>query len=231
MKSRFYIIGAGGVGSWLCPSLCLLQSPKQVTLVDGDRLEDKNLNRQLFGKGDIGKNKATALASRYGCAAYPHYYSQHLLDHGSGDVLLGCVDNHPARRDILAMCDYAGCRAIIAGNETHSSEAFYYQPDWKDSPLDPRAYYPEILTDTAGDPRGRQAGCTGQAQRDNPQLVSANAMAASLAQHLIVLWIMEAPKLDRETIPSLPFHLKVNLSRLESIRVMDAVTKQTTERT
>ena len=65
--------------------------------------------------------------------------------------------------------------------------------------------------------------CTGEAQKANPQLVSANFMAAALAQQLFVLWIMEKPKLDSEVVSKLPFHLRSNLSRLEFIRVEDAL--------
>ena len=31
-----YIIGCGGVGSAIVPSFCLLKSPAEITLIDGD---------------------------------------------------------------------------------------------------------------------------------------------------------------------------------------------------
>ncbi len=221
MKATFYIIGAGGVGSWLAPALCLLTKPSQVILMDGDKLEDKNLNRQLFTKADIGKNKAEALASRYGCQAQPYFYSAHFINHLKSDWLIVCADNHPARKAALQMCDDYGCRAIVACNEKTSAEAFYYQPDWAGTTLDPREYYPEILTDDTGDPRQRAIGCTGEAQVATPQLVTANMLAAGLAGHLIMVWALEAQKLDEETLAFLPFKLVANMSRLESFRVCD----------
>ena len=63
LMRKHYIIGCGGVGSWLAPSLCLLRSPQEVILVDGDTLETKNLNRQLFTPEQVGSNKAEALAA------------------------------------------------------------------------------------------------------------------------------------------------------------------------
>ena len=216
---HFYIIGAGGVGSWLAPAICLLKSPKEVTIVDGDILERKNLNRQLFTKADIGKPKSDALAAKYGCASEPKWYSHGSLHLDKTDWLLVGVDNHPARRSVLESCDAFGCKAIFGANEVTSAEAFYYQPDWKDSELDPRVYYPEINTDKSGDPTRAAIGCTGEAQVANRQLVSANFMAAALMQHLLVVWHLEFPKMGKEAFPHLPFKLVQNLSQSETFKV------------
>ena len=43
--------------------------------------------------------------------------------------------------------------------------------------------------------------------------------AAALAQHLYVVWAMEAKKMDKEARPFLPHKLVSNLTRLESISV------------
>lgn len=223
------IIGCGGVGSWLAPALCLLTKPKNILLIDGDRLEKKNLNRQLFSDDDIGENKAEALARRYGCGAIPEWYSEGMISHGEGDWLIGAVDNHPARRSILLSCDRNGCRAIFGANETHSSEAYFYHPGWKDGPLDPRTYYPEIESVRTGDPRAAAIGCTGEAQRQNRQLVTANFMAAGLIAHLYVLWGMEAIKFDQEALRHLPFKLVNNLTRMESMRVNQVMKKDNNE--
>jgi hypothetical protein len=214
-----YIIGAGGVGSWLTPALCLLTSPDEVTIVDGDKLEAKNLNRQLFNARDIGRFKADTLAVLYHCYSIPEWYSMGRFQINDDDWLLVCADNHPARAAALNECDARGCRAIIAANETHSSEAYYYHRAWRGGPWDPRTYYPEITTVTEGDPLGQSIGCTGEAQKQNTQLVSANFSAAALALHLYVVWAMEAPKLEEETLDFLPYKLTSNLTRLESFPI------------
>ena len=211
-----HIIGAGGVGSWLCPSLCLLRRPEEVTVIDGDRLELKNLNRQLFTQEQVGQFKSDALASRYGCRSIPEWYYAGLFEVDPRDWLICVVDNHPARKAALESCDFYKCCAIFAANETHSSEAYVYRPEWKGGPLDPRIYYPEINTDGRGDPRRAAIGCTGEAQEANRQLVSANFMAAALALHLYVVWAMEAPKLERESRKHLPFKIVNNLSKTET---------------
>ena len=222
-----YIIGAGGVGSWLTPTMCLLVKPDNVTVIDGDKLEKKNLNRQLFDEEDVGKNKAHALGDVYGCDFVDQWYSDTLMDHTRGDWLLGCVDNNSARRAILSACDRNGCKAIFGANETHSSEAYVYLPEWMDTPIDPRVYYPEIITDRFNDPRAAGIGCTGEAQVANVQLVTANFMAAALLAHLYVVWAMEAKKLSKEEQKHLPYKLVNNLTKNETFKVKDSLNGNT----
>ena len=61
---RFVVVGAGGIGTWLCHGLARMlefKAPGSVlVIVDGDNFEDKNRERQVFnGAG----NKAVVLAS------------------------------------------------------------------------------------------------------------------------------------------------------------------------
>jgi len=211
-----YIIGCGGVGSAIVPSFCLLRSPDEVTLIDGDLIERKNLNRQMFDARQIGLNKAQALAGKYGCHFLAEWFSRGKLRHYRTDWLICLVDNHRTRLEVLEVCDESGCQAIFAANEMHSAEAYYYRRNWQGTPRDPRVYYPEINTDRSGDPRAASAGCTGEVQETNRQLVSANLMAAALAEHLFVLWHLKAPRMDRETIELLPHKLAANLAKLET---------------
>lgn len=221
-----YIIGVGGVGSWLTPAICLLADAKNVTLVDGDTLEEKNLNRQLFTEESVGLNKAEALARKYGCNFIPQFYSESLERHSQHDWLLVGVDNNPARSSALNAADIAGCQAIFGANETLSSEAYYYSPRWQGKHLDPRTYYPEIEKDSSDDPRRGAIGCTGEAQQANRQLVTANFMAASLMAHLYVVWAIEARKMPAEAFAHLPYKLVNNFSKNEYFKVGDKPKEQ-----
>jgi molybdopterin/thiamine biosynthesis adenylyltransferase len=211
-----YIIGCGGVGSAIVPSFCLLKPPQEITLIDGDIIENKNLNRQMFDARQAGMNKAQALAARYRCQCRPGWFARGKIRLQRGDWLLCLVDNHRTRLETLEACDEAGCQAIFAANETHSSEAYYYRRTWRGTKRDPRVYYPEINHDRSGDPRAASIGCTGEAQTGNRQLVSANLMAAALAEHLFVLWNLKAPRMDAETVALLPYKFVANLSKLET---------------
>ncbi len=69
---EFYLVGCGGTGSWLAPSLCriaryLTQRGKNTTLIfiDPDLVEEKNVLRQNFCDAEVRLNKAQTLALRY----------------------------------------------------------------------------------------------------------------------------------------------------------------------
>lgn len=68
---HFIVIGTGGTGGYLIENLLRLvdvQTPDQelqLTIIDGDSVEKKNLIRQNFYEEDIDKNKAQALYERY----------------------------------------------------------------------------------------------------------------------------------------------------------------------
>ena len=134
---------------------------------------------------------------------HPGWFARGKINHGRNDWLICLVDNHRTRLETLEVCDEYGCQAIIAANEMHSAEAYCYRRAWKGTGRDPRVYYPEINTDTSGDPRAASIGCTGEAQANNRQLVSANLMAAALAEGPARCGL-KASRMDRETIGRLP---------------------------
>lgn len=186
--SNIVVIGCGGTASWLVPPLLRLlkglDHVPNLVFVDGDRIEERNLDRQWFDEEDIGKNKAVALIGKMPDdlpiePAVQEFYTDGMILPISGQSLfICCADNHAARRAVLGAVDRGDGWAIIAGNEYIEAEAYFYQPSFKDTPADPRLYYPAILTDNTGDPT-RPAGCTGQAQEADPQLVLANFSAAN----------------------------------------------------
>lgn len=195
-------------------TLCLLIGKESVLCMDGDILEEKNLNRLIFSRSDLGRNKAQVMGERYGCEWLAEWFSYGVRSYDEHDWLIGEVDNHPARAAMLDTCDLNKCRAIFAGNETYSSEAYVYLPEWKDTRLDPRVYYPEILSDTSGDPRRAGIGCTGEQQVKNPQLATSNLMGTALLCHLFVIHAMESRKLPKEAHKHLPHRLFCTFSRM-----------------
>lgn len=216
---RIYIIGAGGVGSWLTPAMCMLVKPEDITVVDGDTLEKKNLSRQLFGVELIGMNKSSALAAAYSCECIPKYFMCGDFQTERDDWMMCCVDNNVGRLSILESCDIYGTKAIFGSNEVTSAEAFYYDPQWKDGPHDPRIYYPEMKTELSGDPMARSIGCTGEAQKKNIQLVSANISAMSLMLQLFGIWQLDRSKFTKEVVRHLPYQLIQNQTKFETMTI------------
>ncbi len=198
-----FIIGCGGIGSWLTPKLAKMTD--QITLIDGDKLEEKNLDRQLFDERWLGANKAMALGESYGFGETvgEFFHAGLALGIESDDILFCCADNHACRRAVLQVCDEKDCRCVIAANEETEYESYWYERSWKDTPNDPRIFYPVILTDHSDDPLG-PPGCTGEAQIARPQLAIANDAASSAALFLWWFHTKERPKLPDEDKPYWP---------------------------
>ncbi len=113
---KIYLVGCGGTGSWLAPHLVRLarflretrQMQVRLTFIDPDTVEMKNVFRQNFGEAEVGGHKAELLALRY-AAAWGQSIQVHntpfdkglvQLEYGDLSVIVGCVDNAAARREI-----------------------------------------------------------------------------------------------------------------------------------
>lgn len=116
---KVVIVGCGGTGSFAAESVCRLMtgSKMQLTLIDPDMVEHRNTLRQNFYAHETGLPKSEALArrlaSQYGV---PVTYSTKRINTGNGrsgkssgrlwnaDIILGCVDNGPARKALGEIC-------------------------------------------------------------------------------------------------------------------------------
>ena len=162
------VVGCGGTGGFVAESLCrLLPAKFQLILVDPDRVEERNLVRQNFFREDIGKVKSEALALRlsrnYGRpVAYSTYPVAMTHVQGPG-IVVGCVDNGLARRDIAARFkQHHGAWWIDAGNGENygqvligNSDIGYFQEDKSlcvALPL-PTIQKPELLAQKAAAPQ------------------------------------------------------------------------------
>lgn len=114
-RLRLVLVGCGGTGSWLAPSvarIARLQRDQgrevEVVFYDHDSVESKNIPRQNFCDAELGRNKAVTLAARFSAAwgveivAVPKRFTgaSAQIDHRALMILIGCVDNAAARREI-----------------------------------------------------------------------------------------------------------------------------------
>jgi len=134
---KFILVGAGGTGSYAAPAIARLifelqqlqNKPVEMLIVDPDAVERGNIPRSNFCAAEIGKNKAQTLAERitlawgieaaYSCETFDP--EKHLRtstrDYRSLSVIVGCVDNHLARRDIhRALDEFKGYSSSDAPN-------------------------------------------------------------------------------------------------------------------
>ena len=133
------ILGCGGSGGWV--ATLLLKSPERapVVLIDGDTIERRNLERQLFSMRDLGHNKAQALGARMrmqgmDVESFPEYLREgcdawdSLLVRDETLRIYCCPDNHPARMACLRLADerwVEGRKTVVAisGNEEYTADA------------------------------------------------------------------------------------------------------------
>ncbi len=116
-----YIIGCGGTGGWVAEEAArVLPQNAKILLVDNDRVEERNLVRQNFYPGDIGELKTLALAKRLSerydrPIAYSTFPIAMIPLTGRG-LIIGCLDNGPARADIASKVDMDSFWWVDAGN-------------------------------------------------------------------------------------------------------------------
>ena len=99
------VVGCGGTGGFVAEGICRLLPPEvNLVLVDSDRVEERNLSRQNFFPEELGQFKSEALARRLARRFNrPVAYSIlpiALVEVRLPGLLISCVDNGPARRDI-----------------------------------------------------------------------------------------------------------------------------------
>lgn len=135
-KLRIIQVGAGGTGSFTALAIArlmyeLTESGKAVELliIDPDRVEAGNIPRSNFCAAEIGSFKAQTVAKRITLAwGLECHYANNAFDaeihvkQFSGDyrtltVIVGCVDNHLARREMHRGVEkYQGYRSDDAAN-------------------------------------------------------------------------------------------------------------------
>lgn len=118
--ARVLVVGAGGLAAAALPLLAAA-GIGEITVVDGDRVEQSNLHRQtLFAEADIGRPKAEAAAER--CRALNRTVTilgleQQLTPEnadilvGPSDIVLDCADSYAVSYTLSDVC--LACRVPL----------------------------------------------------------------------------------------------------------------------
>lgn len=211
------VVGLGGTGGYLFPNLVRLVNDLNrtgrkeiiITAVDGDVIEEKNINRQNFFYPDMGKNKADLMATRHGklfgmqLGIVKKYVEDAemlkdiLFMHkktGHFPILVSCVDNHKTRQLIhdVYVENPGRMMWIDSGNEQFSGQvvvgyASRHLTEGETKPTDfhlpaVTEIFPEILTKESQ--FNSEISCDDRAV-DNIQNIAANIMSAT--QQFIML--------------------------------------------
>jgi molybdopterin/thiamine biosynthesis adenylyltransferase len=119
------LIGAGAIGSHVALAM-VRKGIKGLDIFDDDKVELKNLTRQLYNLNDVGKNKAMRLAkilSREGffqtaIRGYPYRFQEALemgMDLSGYHAVICGVDNNPTKVSAARYCLAHGIPLIMNG--------------------------------------------------------------------------------------------------------------------
>ncbi len=98
LKLKTLVVGAGGTGTYAALNLALMNTG-EIDIADGDKIEEHNLNRQVFYYDRIGKNKAKVLSERLSAFsksrinALPYYLKDESQIKKDYDMVFSCLDN------------------------------------------------------------------------------------------------------------------------------------------
>ncbi len=199
------LIGVGGTGSALAPNLAKLFDVLSVrlnkefslTLMDGDRVEQKNVIRQNFMPQDVGLNKAYAVARRITPtvqrtkieSVQDYLTKEYLIKLQTYNVIISCVDSTETRK-LLSYLKNPHQLIVDCGNDRESGQvvagnAGVGKEECKSLPTDilpsPYKLFPEL---TRKKRKRRKLSCADRIDVGEQELY-ANVMTATLALILI----------------------------------------------
>ncbi len=185
------IIGLGGIGSILIERLCRFLNYSQadthfnITLIDGDEYEDKNLERQEFTRlGDKAEIKANDLKIKYLNLNIDYiidYINTDTISRGISekDIVFLCVDNHKTRMVVSNYCKTLNDVILFSGgNElTDGNVQIFIRKGGVDLTPDLCAYHPEIANPSDKSPD--EMSCE-ELSKSEPQLYFTNLSVATI---------------------------------------------------
>lgn len=134
------IVGLGGTGANVAARIgrilyamksSNIDIPKTVRLIDPDVVEEHNIGRQIFLRGDIGRPKAHCvmryLNSAFGLNVVAVHDKANKDNFYDANLIVSCVDNASARRDIHDFLTHTPAYGrqtiwIDAGNDRESGQ-------------------------------------------------------------------------------------------------------------
>ena len=134
-KAHVAVFGLGGVGSW-CAEALVRSGVGEISLIDQDRVEESNINRQLLADyKTLSKLKTSAMAERLlvinpglRIHEYPERFdlgSSDKYDFSIFDYVADCIDMVSAKLLLIKKAFEADCRIISSmgmGNKLNAEQ-------------------------------------------------------------------------------------------------------------
>ena len=202
------VVGCGGTGGFFIKEFARFMASNKyqvnfqirLIMIDGDRVESSNLDRQSFMPEDVGRFKCSVFSEAIeSCFSVKSYAIGQYLDTAdqlhkiitslrewpfySKDtipILVGCVDNHRARQ-VLHEYYYRYVDTgfyFDAANEFSNGEVVFSHKENGEMLSPPRGFFfPEVLSDDS--PRRSEESC-GAINEHAPQHIATNMQAAQI---------------------------------------------------
>jgi len=219
---KFVVVGAGGTGSYLLPMLVrYLNSVNDgsidLTICDGDKYDEGNMNRQEFAHSRMGRNKADVQVEMYqrkfpelSITAVSEYLGVDNIENVIQDrtVVFCCVDNHFCRNIISKHCQKLDNALLISGgNEEFDGnvQAFCRLNGVNmNNPIEVR--HPEIERTQDGD--RSEMSCEELAQLPSGgQIIFTNATSANIMCNLFFGYVCGSK--DIEKVDDIFFDIRI----------------------
>lgn len=131
-SSPVAICGAGALGANITESLAR-SGFESLTVIDRDRIEERNLSTQPYQRGDIGQWKGKILANTLyrAVGVRVEVHARELTSSNVAKLLAGATlvvdtfDNSPSRRAVAEWCASASIPCIHAGLATSYAEVIW----------------------------------------------------------------------------------------------------------
>lgn len=201
------IVGVGGTGSFLLTQLVRyinslpFAGKIEIVIVDGDKYEENNVDRQEFAHSRMGKNKADVQVEVYKqkfpklkITSVPEYLGEGNIENviWENSVTFCCVDNHVCRFLVSKHCQNLNDALLISGgNEEYDGNVQSFRRlngENVNKPIEVR--HPEIAMANDGD--RSEMSCAELAELPGGgQVIFTNAMAASLMVQMLYAYESE----------------------------------------
>jgi len=191
---KIKVIGAGGIGGHLIEPLSRYLSYSEdyseITVIDGDKYEDRNKERQRFSECENKAEHTVSIMKEEFPKVHFRAKGEYVTEDNvittirENDVVLLCVDNHATRKLVSDRCSELDNVTLISGgnNYTDGDVINYIRKNGKNV-TKPLTDLPEIAKPDDKNPGtltdAERLGCEQEAQT-NPQLLFMNLDIASL---------------------------------------------------